>query len=100
MAMNAPPIGDPAASLGGRLWQWRGGNMDLADASGFTLEDDLVTQLLLSRGVARDDLARLEGLCGKTCPEARALSDAITRGPAPKVVAAEAVKPQPVTQTN
>ena len=58
MAMNAPPIGDPAASLGGRLWQWRGGNMDLADASGFTLEDDLVTQLLLSRGVARDDLAR------------------------------------------
>jgi Tfp pilus assembly protein PilF len=49
---------------------------------------------------ARDDLARLEGLCGKTCPEARALSDAITRGPAPKVVAAEAVKPQPVTQAN
>jgi Tfp pilus assembly protein PilF len=49
---------------------------------------------------ARDDLTRLEGLCGKACPEARALTDAIARGPAPKVVSAEAVKPQPVVQSN
>ncbi len=66
MALHTPPIGDPTASLGGRIWQWRGGNMDMgaieiggaAKGTSFTLEDDLVTQLLLSRGVARDDLAR------------------------------------------
>ena len=39
------------------MWQWRGGNMDLAEG-GAGIEDDLVTQLLLARGVARDDLAR------------------------------------------
>jgi single-stranded-DNA-specific exonuclease len=44
-------------SLTGKAWRWRGGNMELAeDASG--LEDDIVTQMLLARGVARDDLAR------------------------------------------
>ena len=53
-------------SLAGRQWRWRGGNMDLgtmgdgfesADSSaGGTLTDDLVTQLLLARGVARDGL--------------------------------------------
>ena len=56
-------------SLSGRGWRWRGGNMDMAragDAMGespsnggaASLEDDLVTQLLLARGVARDDLER------------------------------------------
>lgn len=49
---------------------------------------------------ARANLARLEGLCGKSCTEARALADAIAKGPAPKVVSAEAIKPQPVAQTN
>jgi len=49
---------------------------------------------------ARANLARLEGLCGKGCGETRALADAIAKGPAPKVVSAEAVKPQPVAQTN
>jgi len=44
-------------SLGGRSWRWRGGNMDLSGNS-FGLEDDIVTQLLLSRGVAREDLER------------------------------------------
>ena len=44
-------------SLGGRSWRWRGGNMDVG-AQGFGLEEDLVTQLLLSRGIAREDLAR------------------------------------------
>ena len=61
MALHTPPIGDPAASLGGRIWQWRGGNMEMdggASGGDHSLEDDLVTQLLLSRGVARDDLAR------------------------------------------
>jgi Tfp pilus assembly protein PilF len=49
---------------------------------------------------AREDLARLEGLCGKACPESRALAEAIDRGPAPKVVSADAVKPQPTVQAN
>ncbi|WP_353227051.1 tetratricopeptide repeat protein [Novosphingobium sp.] len=49
---------------------------------------------------ARAELTRLEGLCGKACPETRALADAIAKGPAPKVIAAEAVKPQPVAQAN
>jgi tetratricopeptide (TPR) repeat protein len=49
---------------------------------------------------ARADLTRLEGLCGKACPETRALADAIAKGPAPKVIADEAVKPQPVAQAN
>lgn len=44
-------------SLSGRIWRWRGGNMDMGSSSA-GLEDDLVTQLLLSRGVARDDLER------------------------------------------
>lgn len=48
-------------SLSGKAWRWRGGNMDLSDRFGggpAGLEDDIVTQLLLSRGVARDDLER------------------------------------------
>jgi single-stranded-DNA-specific exonuclease len=46
-------------SLSGKAWRWRGGNMDVSAASdGAGSMDDVVTQLLLSRGVARDDLAR------------------------------------------
>jgi single-stranded-DNA-specific exonuclease len=56
-------------SLSGRSWRWRGGNMDIGEqasqnpadldaAGGPDLENDLVTQLFLSRGVARDDLER------------------------------------------
>lgn len=44
-------------SLSGRLWRWRGGNMDLGGGSA-TLDHDLVTQLLLSRGVAPGDIER------------------------------------------
>ncbi|MEJ2410356.1 MAG: single-stranded-DNA-specific exonuclease RecJ [Novosphingobium sp.] len=44
-------------SLTGKPWLWRGGNMDLSDGPG-GLENDIVTQLLLSRGVAREDLER------------------------------------------
>ncbi|WP_443477869.1 single-stranded-DNA-specific exonuclease RecJ [Novosphingobium aerophilum] len=48
-------------SLTGKSWRWRGGNMDISDSSsGFPggLEDDIVTQILLSRGVPREDLER------------------------------------------
>ena len=43
-------------SLGGRTWRWRGGNMDLGNAA--SLDHDLVTQLLLARGVERSDIDR------------------------------------------
>lgn len=44
-------------SLTGKAWRWRGGNMDLSDGPG-ELGDDIVAQLLLSRGVPRQDLER------------------------------------------
>jgi single-stranded-DNA-specific exonuclease len=43
-------------SLSGKAWHWRGGNMDVT--GGTAALDDLVTQLLLSRGVEREDLDR------------------------------------------
>lgn len=43
-------------SILGQSWQWRGNRADAGDPD-FT-PDDLVTQLLLARGVARDDLER------------------------------------------
>lgn len=53
------------SSLSGKAWRWRGGNMDLAGATGGDspaghggLEHDIVTQLLLARGVPHDDLER------------------------------------------
>jgi len=45
-------------SLSGRQWLWRGGNMALGDEHEATLGDDLLAQLLLARGVPRDDLDR------------------------------------------
>ncbi|WP_067679511.1 single-stranded-DNA-specific exonuclease RecJ [Tsuneonella dongtanensis] len=50
------PVLGVERSLSGKSWRWRGGNMDLGEASGAL--DDVVTQLLLSRGVERDDLDR------------------------------------------
>lgn len=44
-------------SLTGRAWRWRGGHMELPGGIA-GLEDDIATQLLLARGVPRDDLAR------------------------------------------
>ena len=44
-------------SLTGRAWRWRGGNMEL-DGGIAGLEDDIATQLLLARGVPREDLTR------------------------------------------
>jgi single-stranded-DNA-specific exonuclease len=61
MASRPPSIFGIDSSLGGKSWRWRGGNMDLANGGGGStggLEDDIVTQLLLSRGVARDDVDR------------------------------------------
>jgi Tfp pilus assembly protein PilF len=49
---------------------------------------------------ARRNLARLEGLCGSNCEATRELSAAISKGPAPRMVSAEAVKPQPVVSEN
>ncbi len=49
-----------ATSLSGKAWRWRGRNMDLGeDAAGAQgLERSILDQLLLTRGVAEDDLAR------------------------------------------
>ncbi len=55
------PVFGIERSLSGKAWRWRGGNMDLSgSATDYRggLEDDIVTQLLLSRGVARYDLDR------------------------------------------
>jgi single-stranded-DNA-specific exonuclease len=48
-------------SLGARAWHWRGGNMEMMESASAWddgLSDDLVTQLLLARGVPREDLNR------------------------------------------
>ncbi len=73
MATQAPCIFGIESSLGGKAWRWRGGNMDLSAGPGGHgddgpggqdnhgpggLEVDIVSQLLLSRGVAPADLAR------------------------------------------
>ncbi|GGC00047.1 single-stranded-DNA-specific exonuclease RecJ [Novosphingobium endophyticum] len=57
MASRPASIFGVDRSLTGKAWRWRGGNMDLSDQAG-GLQDDIVTQLLLSRGVAREDLDR------------------------------------------
>lgn len=51
-----PAVFGVERSLTGKAWRWRGGNMELGGTVG--LEDDIVTQLLLARGVERGDLAR------------------------------------------
>ncbi len=49
---------------------------------------------------ARRNLARLQQLCTGACPATRDLAAAIDRGPAPKVLTADAVKPQPQVSAN
>jgi Tfp pilus assembly protein PilF len=49
---------------------------------------------------ARRNLTRLEGLCGSSCEATRQLAAAIAKGPAPRVVSAESVKPKPVVSEN
>ncbi len=56
MTATSPSILGLDRSISGRTWRWRGGNMDMG--SGASLDHDLVTQLLLSRGVAADDVER------------------------------------------
>ena len=43
-------------SIAGKAWRWRGGNMELPGGVA-GLEDDIVVQLLLARGVPRGELA-------------------------------------------
>ncbi|MBX7481406.1 single-stranded-DNA-specific exonuclease RecJ [Qipengyuania qiaonensis] len=57
MASHAlSPVFGVSNSLTGRAWHWRGGNMELGNRP--ALGDDIVRQLLLSRGVAPDDIER------------------------------------------
>ena len=49
---------------------------------------------------AKRNLARIEGLCGKGCSPAQELAAAISRGPTPRVLSAEAVKSKPVVSSN
>lgn len=49
---------------------------------------------------ARRNLARLETLCGSGCEATRQLAAAIAKGPAPRMVSAEVVTPQPVVTEN
>ncbi len=44
-------------SLSGKSWRWRGGNMEISSGI-HGLEQDIATQLLLSRGVTRDELEK------------------------------------------
>ena len=57
MATRSPALLGITHSLSGKAWHWRGGQMDLSDGES-GLNDDLVAQILLARGVARDDLDR------------------------------------------
>lgn len=45
---------------------------------------------------AKRNLARLQGLCGDKCEATQSLAAALAKGPAPVLVTAEAVKPEPV----
>lgn len=61
-----PALSADTRSILGRQWCWRGGNMDLAEGHDGSIGDgnaaafgtDLVDQMLLARGVAREDLPR------------------------------------------
>lgn len=57
MSSAPPSILGLDRSLSGKTWRWRGGNMDLGE-SGASLDQDLVTQLLLARGVSAEDVER------------------------------------------
>ncbi|MEP3421125.1 MAG: single-stranded-DNA-specific exonuclease RecJ [Erythrobacter sp.] len=48
-------------SFAGRSWHWRGGNMDLGDDAnrdGARLDDTILSQLLMTRGVAEDEVQK------------------------------------------
>ncbi len=45
------------SSLSGQAWQWRGGNMAI-DGDATSLDRDILAQLLMTRGVASNDIER------------------------------------------
>ncbi len=49
---------------------------------------------------ARRNLVRLRGLCGENCEATRTLTAALAKGPAPRMVSAETIKPEPVITEN
>ncbi|MBB3990703.1 single-stranded-DNA-specific exonuclease RecJ [Croceicoccus naphthovorans] len=69
MASRSDPITNPAgdglealacgvaASLSGKAWRWRGGNMALG-SGGMQAGEDLLTQIFTARGIAPDDIER------------------------------------------
>lgn len=56
MASIVPSALGISRSLSGKAWTWRGGNMDLGNARAGL--DDIVTQLLLARGVPPHEVER------------------------------------------
>lgn len=54
---QSSPVFGVSRSITGKSWHWRGGNMELGDGAP-GLDNDIVRQLLLSRGVPADDLDR------------------------------------------
>ena len=56
MLMASSLVCGVSRSILGQPWRWRAGSADASDA-GYQ-PDDLVDQLLMARGVGRDDLAR------------------------------------------
>ncbi|WP_305095920.1 single-stranded-DNA-specific exonuclease RecJ [Croceibacterium aestuarii] len=52
-----PAVLGIATSLSGKTWRWRAGNMEIGESLTGHL-DGIVDQLLLGRGVAREDLAK------------------------------------------
>lgn len=69
MASSSASILGVARSLSGKTWRWRGGNMELGGAGAASLEHDLVTQLLLARGVpATTSNATATRRCAHSCP--------------------------------
>lgn len=63
-ALSSPalaPVLGVTSSLSGKAWRWRGGNMELDNghaAGAHGLDRTILDQLLLTRGVAEDDLER------------------------------------------
>jgi len=49
---------------------------------------------------AKRNLTRLQGLCGDSCDATRTLAAAIAKGPVPRMITAQDVKPQPVISEN
>jgi single-stranded-DNA-specific exonuclease len=71
MATRSPPLAPASGiarscvlgvtqSLSGRAWHWRGGNMELGQGPGGApgLDEGILAQLLMTRGVAAEDIAR------------------------------------------